>query len=293
MKGALGIISAVLLGSAAFVGLNSIYTISERQQAIVLQFGAPVAVKNDITKNEAGLHFKVPFIQNVEYLDRRNIGSETDSQEVVTSDQERLEVDAFVRWRINNPLTFYQRLRNERVGADRLATLTTGVLRATLGDVSSKDIISGQRAQLMSRIAQALNAQAADLGIQIIDVRIKRADLPQANSERVFERMRTERQQQAAQFRAEGTESSERIRAEADRQRTVALADAREQSEIVRGTGDAERNRIYADAFGKDPEFAAFYRAMIAYDRSFQDGTPMVLSPDSEFFRYFNNGAGR
>jgi membrane protease subunit HflC len=164
------------------------------------------------------------------------------------------------------------------------------VLRAVLGDVSSNDIISGQRAQLMARLAENLNKEADDFGITVIDVRIRRAELPQANSERVFERMRTERQQQAAQFRAEGTEAAERIRAEADRQRTVTLAEARETSEKIRGDGDAKRNEIYAQAFGKDPEFAAFYRSMIAYERAIGEGTPMVMSSDSEFFRYFKDG---
>lgn len=287
---AIGTVGAILLAGGAFVGLNSVYAVNEMQQAIVLQLGSPVAFKNDGEKEEAGLHFKLPFVQNVFYLDKRNIGSESPTQEIVTSDQERLEVDAFVRWRISNPLVFYQRLRSEARGADRLATLTTGVLRAVLGDVSSNDIISGQRAQLMARLAENLNKEADDFGITVIDVRIRRAELPQANSERVFERMRTERQQQAAQFRAEGTEAAERIRAEADRQRTVTLAEARETSEKIRGDGDAKRNEIYAQAFGKDPEFAAFYRSMIAYERAIGEGTPMVMSSDSEFFRYFKDG---
>lgn len=288
------IIGGIILAIAGFVGLNSLYIVGETQQALVLQFGAVQTVKNDGDKQEAGLHVKVPFIQNVVYFDKRNLGFDTDSQEVVASDQERLIVDAFVRWRIDNPLTFYQRVRTEANARDRLAALTVAALRAELGDVESQDIVSGKRSELMGDIRSNLNAEAAELGISIIDVRIKRADLPPENSQRVFTRMQTERQQAAAQIRAEGEEQARRIRAEADRAVTVTIATATEESEKIRGDGDAQRNAIYARVYNVDPEFFSFYRSMQAYENSFEAGTPIVISPDSEFFRYFGDqGGGR
>ena len=284
-----GIIGAVVL----FVGLNSVYIVREEQQALVLQFGAPQVVKNDGDKEEAGLHFKVPFVQNVIYYDKRNLGFDTESDEIVAADQERLIVDAFVRFRIDNPLTFYQRVRTEANARDRLAALTVAALRAELGKVESQDIISGRRSVLMGDIRASLDAEAREFGMTIIDVRIKRADLPPENSQRVFARMQTERQQEAAQIRAEGEEQSRRIRAEADRTVTVTIATAREESEKIRGDGDAQRNAIYADAYNLDPEFFSFYRSMQAYENSFEEGTPIVLSPDSEFFKYFGEQGGR
>jgi modulator of FtsH protease HflC len=287
------VIGGAILAIAAFIGLNSLYVVGETQQALVLQFGAVQTVKNDGDKQEAGLHVKIPFVQNVVYFDKRNLGFDTDSQEVVASDQERLIVDAFVRWRIDNPLTFYQRVRTEANARDRLAALTVAALRAELGDVESQDIVSGKRSELMGDIRSNLNAEAAELGISIIDVRIKRADLPPENSQRVFTRMQTERQQAAAQIRAEGEEQARRIRAEADRAVTVTVATATEESEKIRGDGDAQRNAIYARVYSADPEFFSFYRSMQAYENSFEAGTPIVISPDSEFFRYFGDQGGR
>ena len=288
----LQVIGGVVLAAIVIVALNSFFVVTEREQAIVLQLGAPVDVNNDGDKEQAGLHFKLPFVQNVVLYDKRNKGLDSPTQEIVTSDQERLEVQTFVRWKIQNPLIFYQRLETEPRGADRLLTITTGVVREALGEVAQSDIVSGQRGAVMANIAERLNREADDFGIQVVDVRIRRADLPQANSERVFNRMRSERQQAATQIRAQGEEAAERIRAEADRIRTVTLAEANEQSEIIRGEGDGQRNAIYADAFNRDPEFFSFYRSLQAYERSIQQGTPLVLSPDSDFFRYFGDQNG-
>ena len=292
MSKPLQVIGGVVLAALVIVAANAFFIVNEREQAIVLQLGAPVSVINDGDKEEAGLHFKLPFVQNVVIYDKRNKGLDSPNQEIVTSDQERLEVETFVRWKIENPLVFYQRLRTEPRGADRLATITTGVVREALGEVAQSDIVSGQRGAVMTSIGQRLNREADDFGIRVIDVRIKRADLPQANSERVFVRMRSEREQAAAQIRAQGNEAAERIRAEADRIRAVTLAEAREQSETIRGEGDAQRNAIYADAYNRDPEFFSFYRSLQAYERSITQGTPLVLSPDSDFFRYFGDQSG-
>ncbi len=283
-------IPLILLVVVAFVGLQSFFIVAQTQQALVLQFGEPVNVIK-----EPGLKFKYPFIQNVIYLDKRLLDLDSKPEEIIASDQERYIVDAFARFQITDPLKFFQTVNNERNARQRLSRFLNSNMRRILGAVSSHDIVSGQRADLMNLIEDGVNreAEAAGLGIVIRDVRIRRVDLPQANSQAIYKRMNSERQQQAAQFRAEGEERARRIRAQADRERTVILARAREEGQIKRGEGDAIRNAIFACAFGADPDFFAFYRSMQAYEQAFKNSdTTMVLSPKSDFFRYFGNPEG-
>ena len=274
--------------------LQTFYVVDQRKQAIVVQFGDPVRVVNPPSRNEAGLHMKVPFTEQVILLDRRNIALEVDKEEIITSGQERLVVDAFIRYRIVDPQQFYETLRDETIAADRIQRLVNSSLRQVLGSASTTDIISGRRAQLMqqAKVDVDRRARASRLGIQVIDLRIRRADLPEgANRTAVFRRMTTSRQQVAAQLRAQGEQQKREIMAGADREVTVTLAQARELAGQTIGQGDAQRTRILAQSYGRDPSFAAFFRSMQAYEASFADGnTTMVLSPDSAFFRYFERG---
>lgn len=272
---------------------QTFYVVDQRQQAIVVQFGDPVRVVNPPGKSQAGLNLKIPFIEQVIKLDRRNIALEAAQEEIITAGQERLVVDAFIRYRINDPLQFYRTLRDEQTAGDRIERLVNSSLRQVLGSASSTDIISGRRAELMqqAKLDVSRRATASKLGIQVIDLRIRRADLPTQNRESVFRRMSTSRQQVAAQLRAQGEQAKREIIAQADKEVAITLATAREQSGQITGEGDAQRTRIFAQSFGKDPSFAAFFRSMQAYEASFADGeTTMVLSPDSAFFRYFERG---
>lgn len=272
---------------------QTFYIVDQRQQAIVVQFGDPVRVVNPPGRSEAGLNLKVPFIEQVIKLDRRNIALESDQEEIITAGQERLVVDAFIRYRITDPLQFYRTLRDEQTATDRIERLVNSSLRQVLGSASSTDIISGRRAQLMqqARLDVDRRAKASRLGIEVIDLRIKRADLPAQNREAVFRRMSTSRQQVAAQLRAQGEQKKREIIAGADKEVAITLATAREQAGQITGEGDAVRTRIFAQSFGKDPSFAAFFRSMQAYEASLANGdTTLVLSPDSAFFRYFERG---
>lgn len=261
---------------------NTFFIVRQDRQAIVLRFGEYTNTINEIGSNEPGLYFKIPFVENVVIYDRRNIGLTLEGQPIVASDQERLIVDAVVRWRIVDPRLFYQSALTEDGGASRLETYAEAAMRRALGSATSNEIISGRRAELMQRIEADLNASAAtELGVNVVDVRIRQADLPDETRERVYERMRSERQQVAGRIRAEG-----------ERDAQIILATAREQSERLRGEGDAERARIFARAYGRDPEFAAFYRSMRAYDYALEQGTPIVISPDSDFFRYMQRRSG-
>lgn len=290
------------LGALAVVGLgllillaNVFYVVEQREQAIVLRFGEPVRVVNEPGKPNPGLKLKVPFLENVIKLDKRNLALEAEQEEIISADQERLVVDAFVRYRINDPLQYFRTLRDERTASDRIERLVNSSLRQILGSATSNEIISGRRGELMlaTRRDVARRAAASRLGIQIIDVRIKRADLPQSNQAAVYRRMQTARQQEAAQIRAIGEQQKREIIASADREVTVTLATATEESSRVRGEGDAQRTRLFADSYGKDPSFAAFFRSMQAYEAALARGdTTLVLSPKSEFFRYFERGAG-
>jgi membrane protease subunit HflC len=274
---------------------NTFYVVEQREQALVLRLGEPVRVVNQPGSPNAGLKMKVPFLENVVKLDKRNLPLEAQQEEIIAADQERLVVDAFVRYRIDDPLQYFRTLREERIANDRIERLVNSSLRQVLGTATSTDIISGRRGELMQRILQDVSnrAESSRLGIQIIDVRIKRADLPQANQAAVFRRMQTSRQQEAAQIRAQGEQRKREIIASADKEVAITLATATEEAERTRGEGDAQRTRIFADSFGRDPGFASFYRSMQAYEAAFAQGdTTMVLSPDSQFFRYFERGPG-
>jgi len=263
----------------------SLFTVKEINQAIVLQFGDP---KKIVTT--AGLQYKIPFIQNVVFLDRRILSLDPPPAEVIASDQKRLIVDAYARFKIIDPLKFYISVGDERVARSRLATIINSRIRSVLGKQSLATLLSEERSTQMSIIQEGVNVEAEKFGITIIDVRIKRADLPQANSEAIYKRMQTEREREAKEFRARGAEMAVTITSTADRKVTVILANAQKQSEIMKGEGDGIRNKIFADAFGQDPEFFSFYRAMQAYETALIGGdTTLILSPDSDFFKFFGN----
>ena len=272
-----------ILAVLGFIGYMTLFTVNEIQQAIILQFGDP---KRVIQK--AGLNFKLPFIQNVVLLDKRILNLDAPSEEIIASDQKRLIVDAFARFKIKDPLKFYISVGNERVARSRLSTIINSRIRGVLGQEELATLVSKERARLMDKITKDVNTEAEKLGIEIIDVRIKRADLPQANSEAVYRRMQTERLREAKEFRAEGAEIAQTVRSTADKEVTIILAEANKKSEILKGEGDGKRNKIFAEAFGKDPDFFSFYRAMQSYEKSLIGGeTSLILSPDSEFFRFF------
>jgi len=267
----------------AVVAYQSLFVVKEVNQAIVLQFGDP---KKIITK--PGLNYKIPFIQNVAYLDRRVLNLDNPPEEVIAVDQKRLIVDAFARFKIVDPLKFYISVGNERVARSRLATIINSRIRSVLGTQELATLLSTDRAVHMATIQNDVNTEAQNFGITIVDVRIKRADLPQANSEAIYKRMQTEREREAKEFRAQGAEMAAKITSTADKEVTVILANANKQSEIMKGEGDGQRNRIFANAFGRDPEFFAFYRAMQSYEKALIGGdTSLILSPDSDFFKFF------
>lgn len=266
------------------------FVVPEQRQALVLQFGNPTAVYNPAgQKGGAGLAIKAPFMENVVYYDKRNLLYDSPQNEIVTKDQERLVVDAFMTWRIANPLKFYQSLHVVAQAENRLDSLLDAALRDVLGKANSSEIISGRRAELMRRIAVNLNGKTlADFGVAVIDVRIKKADLPGANLQKVYDRMSSERALVAAGIRARGEEQKAGIEAEARKQETIILAEARRQAEQLKGEGDAMRSKIYAAAFGKDPEFYSFYRSLIAYENALKpENTRIVISPRGDFFSYF------
>lgn len=283
----------IVLAIAVFIGLQSVYTVNEREQALILRLGQPIDSVNQ-NGDQAGLHFKVPFIMDVLIFDRRNIEFDMQQEEIQASDQVRLVVDAFLRYRVSDPLRFYQTVRDERGAQLRLRSIMDDSLRGVIASIPSQDVISGQRAELMERVQTAVEEQVAnqELGIEVIDVRILRADLPQQIAERVFQRMRSEREQEAARIRAEGEQQATEIRADADREATIIQAEARAESERIRGEGDAQRNAIYAAAYGRDQDFFQFYRTMQSYELAIQEGTPIVIPPDSEFFEYFRGQRG-
>ncbi|SET26933.1 protease modulator HflC [Oceanicella actignis] len=287
-----GPVLAAVLAALVFVLANSVFIVDERQQALKLQFGKVVGDPDGY--RQPGLYFKIPFIQNVVYYEDRILPLETSELEITPLDDRRLVVDAFARWRIVDPLRFRQAVQTEAAALPRLERILNAALREVLGSVMSDNILSDDRAQLMARIRDAARGSAATLGVQIIDVRIRRADLPQQNLQATFERMKAERVREAADERARGAEAAQRVRANADRQAVELVSEARRDSEIIRGEADAKRNRIFAEAFGRDPEFFAFYRSLGAYEKSIQPGsTTLVLTPGSEFFEYLGGGADR
>jgi len=284
----IGGIAVVVLAAALIVGYSSLFTVYQTQQALVLRLGNPQAA---ITT--PGLHFKAPFIDNVIYIDNRILDLEAPPQEVIASDQKRLVVDAFARYRIRDALRFYQTVGSVQGANSQLSILLNSALRRVLGEATFTEVVRDQRSGLMERILQLVDREAAGYGIQVVDVRIRRADLPEQNSQAVYQRMQTERAREAAEFRAQGAQRAQEIRSRADRDVTVLVADANSKSEQIRGEGDATRNQIFAEAFNRDPEFFAFYRSMQAYEASLKPGdTRILLKPDNSFFRYFNQPAG-
>jgi len=283
-----GIVALVVLAIAAVVGYSSIFIVYPTQQALVLQFGQ---VRRSVV--DPGWYVKIPFIENVVVIDKRILDLDVSSLEAIASDQKRLVVDAFARYRISNPVLFYQTVNNVAEGSRRLSTFVQSAVRAVLADASFIAVVRDQRPQLMERIRQDVERRAEGIGITVVDVRLRRADLPEANSQAIFQRMQTERQREATELRAQGEEAARRIRAQADRQATVTIADANRESEQIRGDGDAARGQIFAEAYGRDPGFFTFYRSMQAYVATLKSGdTRFVVAPDSEFFRYFNDPAG-
>jgi membrane protease subunit HflC len=289
MRGVAGVL-AVLVAIAVAVGYTALFYVHQTEQALVLRFGEPI--RDPIV--EPGLQYKVPFVDTVVYIDKRILDLDNPVQEVIASDQKRLVVDAFARYRITNPLRFYQTVGSIEGAQSRLTTILNSSLRRVLGEATFIQAVRDERAGLMNRIRDQVNREAQQFGIDVVDVRIRRADLPDANSQAIYQRMQTERQQEAAEFRARGAEQGQRTRARADRDVTVLIGEANSKSEQIRGEGDGERNRIFADAFGKDPDFFSFYRTMQAYEAGLKQGeTRMLLAPDSDFFRYFNDASGK
>jgi membrane protease subunit HflC len=296
MARALAAILVVLAGLAGVAAYLSMFIVHVNEQAVVLTFGSPEQVINQPGgKYGPGLYFRWPFVQTVDYFDKRILDLDSPSYEVNALDQKRLIVDAFARYRITDPLLFYQSVRSESGVQARLKPIQESSLRRVLGGATFQEIVRDKREELMKRIAKQVNEDSKEFGLEVVDVRIKRADLPEQNQKNVFERMRAERQREAAEIRAEGTGASNKIKADADRQVTVIKAEATREAERIRGEGDAERNRIFAEAYSRDPDFFAFYRSMQAYEAGMKGGeseTRMLLSPDSEFFKYFNSPNG-
>jgi membrane protease subunit HflC len=288
-NGIAGIVALFVVLVAVVVGYSSLFTVSETQQVLLVRLGEPVRVVTT-----PGLNFKVPFIDTVISIDKRILDLENPAQEVIASDQKRLVVDAFARYRIKDPLRFYQTLGSIQAANIQLTTLLNAALRRVLGEVSFITVVRDDRDALMSKIRSQLDRETASYGISVVDVRIRRADLPEQNSQAVYQRMQTERQREAAEFRAQGGQKAQEIRSRADREATVIIADANSQAEQVRGEGDGERNRLFAEAYGKDADFFAFYRSMTAYENSMKSNdTRFLLRPDSEFFRYFASPTGK
>ncbi|MBV6658901.1 MAG: protease modulator HflC [Devosiaceae bacterium] len=287
MKRLFGGAGLIALGVAAALIYSAIFIVDETEQALVLQFGEAVDVVQ-----EPGLNFKVPFIQSVSYFDRRVLDLDSPVQEIIAADQERLVVDTFARFRIIDPLVFFQSVGSIAGAQSRLSTVLNSATRRVLGEVPYITIVRDDRGNLMSRIRDQVNREANNFGMEIVDVRIRRADLPEANSQAIFQRMQTEREREATEIRAQGEEAAQRIRSRADREVTVIVADATREGEQIRGEGDAERTAIFAEAFGQDPEFFSFYRSMQAYEAGFSSGASLVISPDSDFFRYFGDQQG-
>ncbi len=287
---AFGAIAALIV--LLVVALASLFTVDQTEQALVLRFGEPVAGRGLITT--PGLHFKYPFIENVVFLDNRILVVEAPKQEVLASDNNRLDVDSFLRYRIIDPLKFYQTVGSPERANSQLGYILNSAVRRVLSEANMTQIVRDNRADLMVKIREQVNQEGGRLGIAAVDVRIRRADLPRQISEKVFSRMQSERAREAAQYRAQGSQLAQTITANADREVVVTLGNARREADQTRGAGDAERNRIFAEAFGKDPDFFAFYRSMQAYEAGLKGGdTRMVVSPKSDFFRFFGTPNGQ
>ncbi|MDI9847675.1 protease modulator HflC [Rhodoblastus sp. 17X3] len=284
-----------LLAGAAFLvilTLASTFEVGQTQQALLLRFGEPVPERGLVT--EPGLHFKLPFIESVVYIDRRILDLESPKQEILASDNQRLEVDAFVRYRIVDPLKFYQTVGSVARADNQLASVLNSAVRRVLGEANQMQIVRDERVPLTTRIRDQVNAEAERFGVAIVDARMRRVDLPRQISEKVFDRMRTERAREAAEFRALGQQEAQQIRSSAQRDATVIVAEAQQQADTMRGEGEAERSRVFAEAFNKDPDFFSFYRSMQAYDSALKTkGSRFVISPSSDFFRFFDHASGK
>lgn len=292
IRGLFGWLGGAILAVIAILLYFSVFIVSQTQQALVLRFGEVVAPLGQALGAvvKPGLYYKLPLIDNVVYFDKRLLDLDSPPLEIIASDQKRLVVDAFGRYRIVDPLRFYQAVGTLQIAQQRLAVVLNSAVRRVLGDASFIDLVRDKRAELMTRITQQVDNEAEGLGIQVVDVRIRSADLPAANSQAIYQRMQTERQLVAAQTRAQGEQAARQIRAQADRQVTVIVAEANGESAQMRGDGEAQRNNILAKAFSQDPDFFAFYRSLQAYQQGLQSGdTRLVMSPDSDFFRYFNS----
>jgi membrane protease subunit HflC len=288
MRGVSGIVALILLIVVVIIGYSCIFTVRQTEQVLLVRLGEPVRVVTD-----PGLHFKAPFVDSVISIDKRILDLENPAQEIIAFDQRRLVVDAFARYRIKNALRFYQSVGSIQAANIQLTTLLNASLRRVLGEVSFIQVVRDEREALMNKIRDQLDKEAGGYGIQVVDVRIRRADLPDKNSEAVYQRMQTERQREAAEFRAQGGQKAQEIRSKADREATVIVADANSKAEQIRGEGDGERNRLFAEAYNKDPNFFAFYRSMTAYENGLKgNDTRFLLKPDSDFFRYFGSPAG-
>ncbi len=284
-KAIAGLISLALI---FFVGASSLYIVSEREQALVVQFGEPKR-----TVPEPGLHFKLPIVEQVIFIDKRILSLDIRPQEVLASDQRRILVDSFARYKVVDPLKRYQAAATDRIASDLLEGIMVSTVRDVLASEPMQNIVSGQRANLMGQISELTNQRAASIGLEVVDVRLKRVDLPPQNSQAIFQRMQTERQQEAAEKRAEGKRDAVKITSDADRQEAVLIANAERQSQIIRGEADGRAVKIFAEAFGKDEDFFEFYRTMQAYKAALgSDDTRLILSPDSEFFKLFVNSKG-
>ena len=270
------------------IGLNGLFTMNEKQQGLVLQFGEPKRVVQD-----SGFNFKIPLIQNVVRYDKRILEYDLPIEEVIAVDKKRMLIDSFTRFKITDPLEFYKTVGSESNVRNRLNSNVISSLRRVVGTVTLDELLSEDRSNIMIRIRDEVNNEASRFGIEIVDVRIRRADLPEANSQAIFERMISERVREAKEFRAKGSEIAQKIRAEADKEKTVILAEATRKSEILRGEGESSAISIYANAFEMDSDFYSFYRSMQAYGKVLgEDGTTMILSPDSEFLEFFNDSKG-
>lgn len=280
----------LLLAALAVFGVSdSYFVVNQTEQAIVFQFRDIVRVVE-----KPGLHLKIPYVQGVEYFEKRVLAVDAPSQEIMLAEQKPLEVDAFARYRITNPQLYFQRLRSETIARDRLGSLLNATMRSVLGTVKLATLLSSDRVGVMGKITDLLNGEAKDFGIEIIDVRIRRTDLPEKTSDAVFARMRSEREQEAAQIRARGQQEALQTTSEADREATVILAEAQGEAEKIKGEGDRKALEIMADATNRDPQFFAFWRSMLAYREGLKsDSTTYILTPDSDFFKYFNSLPGK
>jgi membrane protease subunit HflC len=283
--GVLAVVAVIVL----ITGYSSLFTVYQTRQALVIRLGNPLRVVT-----QPGLHVKMPLLDTVIYVDKRILDLENSSQEVIAADQKQLMVDAFARYRVRDALKFYQTVGSVDGANSRLSPFLNSALRAALGEATLTQVVRDQREQLMARVRDQLDREAQQFGITVVDVRIRRADLPEQNSQAVYKRMQTEREREAQEFRSQGTQKAQEIRARADRDATVIVAEATSRAEQTRGEGDAERNRIFAEAYGRDPDFFAFYRSMQAYDAGLQQGdTRLLVRPDSDFFRFFLDANGK